>query len=142
MAINTFLFDFHKTLCFLLTCFLLFKLSYSLYEIEVYRMFGYEDDGVSHGCKVASLNLIATHFNSWKEKIQSLLWFFCVFLENIARKLALIKLSEITDEVLVNIMNRKPGGILIILPTNKQLANEAEIWKTVSRFMSKKWGFY
>ena len=47
-----------------------------------------------------------------------------------------MKLSELTDEVLMNIMNKKPGGILIILPTNKFISNEAELWKVVSRFIS------
>lgn len=57
-------------------------------------------------------------------------------LGNIARKLALIKLGEISDEVLMNMVTRKPGGVLIILPTNKHLENEMELWKTVSRFIS------
>lgn len=48
----------------------------------------------------------------------------------------MIKLSEITDEILMNIMSKKPGGILIILPTNKFLQNESDLWKTVSRFIS------
>lgn len=64
MAVRTPFLDFHKTLYFMLTFFLLIQLSYSLYEIEVYRMFGYEEEGVAHGCKVASVNLVATHFNS------------------------------------------------------------------------------
>jgi len=64
MAICNFFLDLHKTLYFMLCCFLLLQLSYSIYEIEVYRMFGYEDEGISHGCKIGSLNLVAAHHSS------------------------------------------------------------------------------
>lgn len=59
-----FLADIHKTFCFVISFFLLIQFSYCLYEIEVYRMFGYEEDGIAHGCKTASLNLVASHYNS------------------------------------------------------------------------------
>ena len=62
--INLFFIDIQRSMLFLLTCCLLLQLSYSLYEIEVYRMFGYEDEGISHGCKAGSLNIVTSHFNS------------------------------------------------------------------------------
>lgn len=37
--------------------------------------------------------------------------------ENMNRKLVLIKFEEIEKENLLQVMHRKPGGVLIILPS-------------------------
>ena len=46
----------------LIFCFIL-NLSFSISEIEVFKLFGYEENNNLIGSKVASFNLLAVHFS-------------------------------------------------------------------------------
>ena len=47
--------------------------------------------------------------------------------------MALIKFSELSEDNFLNIFNKKPGGILIILSKNLKLENETAIWTRFSK---------
>lgn len=78
---------------------LLLRFSLALYEIEVHRMLGYEDGEHWLGSKVHTFTMVAAHYAG-----ESL------------RRLALIRFQEIDEQSLEDLFQRKPGGILIILP--------------------------
>jgi hypothetical protein len=102
--------------------FLTIQCALGLYDIEVYRLLGYEENGATYGSKIASLNFMASHFTG-----------------NLLRKMAVIHFTEINQDNLSLILKQKTTGILIILPTNKTPAEtERAIWDVIeSNFMSK-----
>lgn len=59
-----------KLVLLIVTLFMTFQISHALYELEVYRMFAYEEDGVSYGSKISTFNLVAVHYSSLKNKIK------------------------------------------------------------------------
>jgi hypothetical protein len=98
---------------------MLFNLSWGLYEIEVHRMFGYEYGEQWVGSKVQSFTMVAAHFAG-----ESL------------RKLAMIRFEEINEHALEDLYARKPGGILIILPSQfNDAKRESHIWGLITLYI-------
>lgn len=99
---------------------LLLRFSLALYEIEVHRMLGYEEGEQWLGSKVHSFTMVAAHYAG-----ESL------------RRLALIRFQDIDDSSLEDLFQRKPGGILIILPPHfEDRAQELVIWALVYEFIA------
>jgi hypothetical protein len=46
----------------LIPFFLVFQVSFGLYEIEVYRMFGYEEGDKWMGSRVSTFTMVAAHY--------------------------------------------------------------------------------
>ena len=63
----------HKFVFLFITFLLTFQLSLALYEFEVYRMFSYEEEGITFGSKLANFNMIAVHYSSKINKYRFLL---------------------------------------------------------------------
>jgi hypothetical protein len=82
----------------LLIIFLIALNTISAFELEVYRMVGIESEQNWTGSKVASFQMLTTHWS------------------NIAtRKVGLIKFSEINENSIAEFLTNKPNGVLIIL---------------------------
>ena len=41
---------------------LVLQCAFGLHEVEVYRLLGYEENGVTYGSKISSLNFMASHY--------------------------------------------------------------------------------
>ncbi|CAK64320.1 unnamed protein product (macronuclear) [Paramecium tetraurelia] len=90
------------------------------FELDVYRMVGIEQDQFWSGSKIASFQLLTTH---WSELSQ--------------RKVALIKFSEINANSISELLTNKPNGVLIILDQQSQ-DNEAQIWDLITNNLGPK----
>jgi hypothetical protein len=109
-----------RMLIFLVLCLGIMKVTMGLHEFPVYKLIAYEENGQTSGSKIASFNLVGSHFSG-----------------DLLRKLAIIHFSEIQSEALSTILNKKIAGLLIILPKQAD-KNESEIWEVIyDRLVSK-----
>ncbi len=108
----------HVLAC-LVACVALLNSVFALYEFEVHRLVAFEQDGKQFGSKINSFSLVGTHFSG-----------------DLLRKLALIQLAEVNNETIDNILNKKPSGLLIILPKGSINKDESQSWKTISENFS------
>ncbi|CAD8149689.1 unnamed protein product [Paramecium octaurelia] len=90
------------------------------FELDVYRMVGIEQDQFWSGSKIASFQLLTTH---WSELS--------------TRKVALIKFSEINPNSISELLTNKPNGVLIILDQLSQ-DNESQIWDLITNNLGPK----
>lgn len=109
----------NRALLFLLACFVILQVTLAAREFDVYRLVSYEQNGRQFGSKVSSFSLVGTHFSG-----------------DLLRKLALIRLSELNEENLNNLFNKKPSGLLIILSKEQIGEKEAALWGVVSENLS------
>ncbi|CAD8174166.1 unnamed protein product [Paramecium pentaurelia] len=104
----------------LLAIFLITLNVINAFELDVYRMVGIEQDQFWSGSKIASFQLLTTH---WSELS--------------SRKVALIKFSEINANSISELLTNKPNGILIILDQLSQ-DNESQIWDLITTNLGPK----
>ncbi|CAD8072723.1 unnamed protein product [Paramecium sonneborni] len=97
----------------LLAIFLITLNVINAFELDVYRMVGIEQDQFWSGSKIASFQLLTTH---WSEVS--------------SRKVALIKFSEINANSISVLLTNKPNGVLIILDEQSE-DNESQIWDLI-----------
>jgi len=109
----------NRPLLFLIFCVALLKATLAAREFDVYRLVSYEQNGKQFGSKISSFSLVGTHFSG-----------------DLLRKLALIRLSELNEENLNNLFNKKPSGLLIILPKDQIGDKEASFWGVISENLS------
>jgi hypothetical protein len=102
-----------RMLFFIVLCLGIMKVTMGLHEFPVYRLISYEENGQTFGSKVASFNLVGSHFSG-----------------DLLRKLAIIHFSEIQSESLSTLLSKKIAGLLIILPKQSD-KNESEIWEVI-----------
>ncbi|CAD8065961.1 unnamed protein product [Paramecium sonneborni] len=104
----------------LLAIFLITLNVINAFELDVYRMVGIEQDQFWSGSKIASFQMLTTH---WSEVS--------------LRKVALIKFSEINANSMSELLTNKPNGVLIILD---QISgdNEYQIWDLITTNLGPK----
>lgn len=100
---------------------ILLQTALALPEFEAYRLVAFEQNGKLQGSKISSFNLVGTHFSA-----------------DLLRKLAVIHFSDVTDENINAILNKKPSGLLIILPKERFESKEGEFWRAVSENLVNK----
>jgi len=75
----------------------------------------YNKDGQSHGSQLASLNFVAAYFEA-----------------DVLRKVAILHLNDIKENTVLNVMHKKPNGIIIILP---QVNVDHDSWESLQQFL-------
>ena len=94
---------------------LLIHIAAGLKDLEVFRLIAYESDGTLHGSKTTALDSPGAHY------LGITLRFILIYIaDDILRKLALIRISELTKDVLTTLLDRGVTGILILLPENRK----------------------
>lgn len=94
---------------------ILLQTALALPEFEAYRLAAFEQNGQLQGSKISSFNLVGTHFSA-----------------DLLRKLAVIHFAEVSNENINAILDKKPSGLLVILPKERFESKEGEFWRAIS----------
>ncbi len=94
---------------------ILLQTALALPEFEAYRLAAFEQNGQLQGSKIGSFNLVGTHFSA-----------------DLLRKLAVIHYADVSNENINAILEKKPSGLLVILPKERFESKEGEFWRAIS----------
>ena len=88
-------------------------------QVNVFRLFQIESQGLSAGSQVSNVNYVGVHHSKGAE---------------VQRKIVVLRLTEASKDVIAALIAHKPSGFLILLPTETLAEAQLTVWEELEDF--------